>query len=167
MELGAMHIFQDINGQGLTKTEWLTKSHSDEWTLKQYSNGKLMVRLEWIGRYDKKLPSEYRHSHGVMVFNRLKVRESEWVDEGTLTDRGWVLDPAATQTFRTKAEAEAAYEDLLVNFTQSYLDEDENGDVVLEEEGNDLAPAKPGALVIDEDVIKAAEAKGVALGGWS
>lgn len=162
-----MYLHQDIDGTGLTKKQWEAKQHSEEWTLKQYSNQKLMIRLEWIGRYEKKLPAEYRHSHGIYVFNRLHTRESEWVDEDTLVDRGWIKDIAATQTFRTRAEAEAAYEDILLNYTNSYLDEDENGDMVLVEEDNIYAKPEPGALSADLEAVKAAEEKGIILGGWS
>lgn len=163
-----MFIYQDKDGRGISKSEWEAKSHSKDWVVREYRNDKIWVRVEWVGRYDKKLPAEYRHSHGVFVYNRVKTRKSEWEAEDLLDDKGWVLDPAATQTFRTKSAAEAAYEDMLITYTESYFDEMEDGDMVLVESGNEFGP-KLGidAFEVDDEVIETAESKGISLGGWS
>lgn len=161
------YIYQDIDGTGLTSKSWEAKRLSPEWTLKEYRNKKIWVRLHWIGKYDKMLPAEYRHSHGIQVYNRVQVRDTEW-DEESIADKGWVIDVTATQTFRTRSAAESAYEDMLLNYTNSYVDEDENGDMVLVEEDNEFAPVVPGStLIADEAQVAAAAEKGVDLGGWS
>lgn len=160
-------IYQDITGAGLGPKGWAEKKDSPEWTLSEYRNDKIWVRLHWIGRYKKDLPAEYRHSHGVQVYNRVIVKSSEW-DEEKLLDKGWVLDPAATETFRTKSAAESAYEDLLLRYTESSIDIDEDGDTIFVEAGNQLAPAvKAGGIVMDEEQIARAAEKGVDVGGWS
>lgn len=162
-----MFIYQDIDGKGLSKAQWAEKEHCAEWIIKDFRNDKIWVRVEWVGRYQKNLPSEYRHSHQVVVYNRLKIRKTEWEEE-TLEDKGWVIDHTATQTFRTRSAAEAAYEDMLLSYTDSYLDEGEDGDMVLIEEGNQLGP-KTGPLKfeVDEELIELAESKGISVGGWS
>lgn len=163
-----MFIYQDIDGKGLTKAQWAKKEHCKEWIVKDFRNDKIWVRVEWIGRYRKDLPSEYRHSHQVTVYNHLKLRKSEWEDEEILEDKGWVIDPSATQTFRTRSAAEAAYEDMLITYTESYFDETDDGDMVLVEEGNQLGPKTgPVKFEVDEELLKVAESKGISVGGWS
>lgn len=163
-----MFIYQDCDGRGLSKAEWESKVGCEDWIVKQFRNDKIWVRVEWIGRYDKKLPAEYRHSHAIVVLNRLKVRKSEWEEEGVIQDKGWVKDVAATQTFRTKSAAVSAYEDMLLSYTESYIDETEDGDMVLVEEGNEFGP-KTGPLKfeVDDELIEVAESKGISVGGWS
>ncbi|MEG0063056.1 MAG: hypothetical protein RR740_00485 [Pseudomonas sp.] len=161
-----MDIFQDIDGQGLNRKGWEKRKDSPEWTVKEYRNKKIWVRLHWVGKYDKKLPAEYRHSHGIQVYNRVVVRGSEW-DEDLMDDRGWLIDHAATETFRTLSAATSAYEDMLLQYTKSYIDEDENGDMVLVEEENELKKAEPGKMELSEEQIAAAAEKGVDAGGWS
>lgn len=159
---------QSPEGTGLTRKQWEELNRSPEWTFKEYKGEKIWVRLHWVGRYDTALPPEYRHSHGVQVYNRLVVKGSEWEEEGTTVDKGWVLDPTASETFRTKSAAENAYEDLLIRYTASFIDVDEDGNAELIEEGNTLKPVVPGSnLIMDEAQIAAAEEKGVSIGGWS
>lgn len=161
------YLYQDIDGQGLSSKGWDEKKDSPAWTLREYRNDKIWVRFHWIGRYRKDLPSEYRHSHGIQVYNRVIVKKTEWEEE-TLEDKGWVLDPAATQTFRTKSAAEEAFEDMLLRYTESSIDVDEDGNTFFVEAGNQLAPVVPGStLVADEEQIAAAAEKGVFIGGWS
>lgn len=163
-----MFIYQDIDGTGLNRKQWEAKQHSQEWIVKDFRNEKIWVRVEWIGRYQKGYPSEYRHSHQVTVYNRLKIRKSEWQDEAVLEDKGWVIDPTATQTFRTRSAAEAAYEDMLIRYTESYFDEDETGDMVLVEEGNEFGPKTgPIKFEVDDELLQIAESKGISVGGWS
>lgn len=163
-----MYIYQDAEGKSLSRSAWEAKRHCKEWTLVEFRNPKIWISVEWIGRYDKKLPAEYRHSHAVFVRTRLITRKSEWEDEGTLEDKGWVEDIGATQTFRTKSAAMAAYEDLLLTYTSSYIEEDEDGEITLVEEGNELAPImKELAIEVDEEQLEAASAKGIDIGGWS
>lgn len=160
-------IYQDVDGRALTKKQWEAKRLSPEWTVKEYKGDKIWVRLAWIGKYDKALPSEYRHSHGIQVYNHLFVKETEW-DEEVMIDKGWVLDPTASESARTKSAAEALYEDMLIKYTESFIDVDEDGEVVFVEEGNKLAPVVPGSsMLVDEEQIAAAAAAGVDLGGWS
>lgn len=161
-----MDIYQDIDGQGLNRKGWEKRKDTPEWTLKEYRNPKIWVRLHWIGKYNKSLPAEYRHSHGISVYNRVVVRGSEW-EEDLMDDRGWVLDVAATETFRTLSAAQQAYDDMLLTYTNSFIDEDENGDMVLIEEGNELEKPKPGKMELSEELIAAAAEKGVDAGGWS
>jgi hypothetical protein len=160
-------LYQDIDGSGLTSKAWAEKKDTPAFTLKEYRNGKLWVRLHWIGRYNKSLPAEYRHSHGIQVYNRVIVKSSEW-DEEKMEDKGWVLDPAATETFRTKSAAESAYEDMLLRYTNSTMDIDEDGETTFIEADNELAPVVKGSsIIMDEEQIAAAAEKGVAVGGWS
>lgn len=163
-----MYIYQDIDGTGLTKAQWEAKSGSKEWTINEYRNPKIWVRVEWIGRYKKDLPAEYRHSHQIVVLNRLVTRASEW-DETVTQDHGYVKDVAATQTFRTKSQALAAYEDMLLQYTESYIDfNEETGESTLIEEGNEFGP-KTGQIKfdVDEELLEIAESKGITVGGWS
>jgi len=160
-------IYQDIDGSGIGSKTWEQKKDSPEWTLKEYRNDKIWVRLHWIGKYDKSLPAEYRHSHGIQVYNRLIVKKTEWEEE-TFEDKGWIIDPAATQTFRTKSAAESAYEDMLLLYTECSIDVDEDGETIFVEAGNQLAPVVAGSsLIMDEEQIAAAAEKGVSVGGWS
>lgn len=163
-------IYQNIDGTGINRAKWELLKNSPEWTLKEYRNERIWVRLHWVGKYDKSLPAEYRHSHGVQVWNRVIVKKSEWEEE-TMQDKGWVLDPSASQTSRTKSGAEAIYEDMLIKYTKSYIDMDDDGETSLVEEGNELAPVTAAAaganLLKDEAQVAAAEAAGVDLGGWS
>lgn len=160
-------IYQNIDGTSIGSKTWGEKKDSPEWTLKEYRNDKIWVRLHWIGRYRKDLPAEYRHSHGIQVYNRLIVKKTEWEEE-TLEDKGWILDPAATQTFRTKSAAEAAYEDMLLSYTASSLEMDEEGEMTFVEVDNQLAPVVPGSsLILDEEQVARAAEKGIDAGGWS
>lgn len=163
-----MYIYQDIDGKGLTKSQWAEKEHCKDWIVKDFRNEKIWVRVEWVGRYPKNLPSEYRHSHQIVVYNRLKIRKSEWEEESTLEDKGWVLDPSATRSFRTRSAAESAYEEMLLLYTDSYMDETEDGDMVLVEEGNELG-SKTGPLKfeVDDELLEVAQSKGISVGGWS
>lgn len=161
------YIYQAPDGSGLTSKGWENQKMNADWTVREYRNDKIWVRFHWVGRYRKDLPSEYRHSHGVTVFNRVIVKSSEWEEE-TLTDKGWVADPAASETFRTKSAAEAHFEDLLLRYTESSIDVDEDGEVTFVEAGNQLAPVVPGSgMVVDEEQMAAAAEKGVSIGGWS
>lgn len=163
-----MFIYQDIDGRGMSKKEWDAKSGGKEWTLKEYRNEKIWVRVEWVGRYDNKLPAEYRHSHQIVVLNRVKTRKSEW-DEETITDAGYVKDITATQSFRTRSAALSAYEDMLLRYTESFIDMDEEtGETTLVEEGNELGP-KTGSVKfeVDDEMLELAEKKGISVGGWS
>lgn len=160
-------IYQDIDGQSIGSKTWGEKKDSPEWALKEYRNDKIWVRLHWIGRYKKGLPSEYRHSHGIQVYNRVIVKSSEW-DEEKMEDKGWVIDPAATETFRTKSAAEGAYEDMLLRYTASSLEMDDDGEMTFVEVDNQLAPVVPGSsLILDEEQVARAAEKGIDAGGWS
>lgn len=160
-------IYQDITGESIGSKTWAEKKDSPAWTLKEYRNDKIWVRLHWIGRYKKSLPAEYRHSHGIQVYNRVIVKSSEWEEE-KLEDKGWVLDPAATETFRTKSAAEAAYEDMLLRYTESSLEMDEDGEMSFVEVDNQLAPVVPGSsIILDEEQVARAAEKGIDAGGWS
>ena len=162
-----MYIYQDIEGKSLTKKEWMEKSHSKAWTEKEFRNSKISIAVHWIGRYEKRLPAEYRHSFGVLVKNRFVTKESEWVEEDVTSDKGWLLDPVATKTFRSLGAALAYYEELLLDYTASFLDETEDGDLVMIEEGNELAPKMVGAIETDEEQFEVAASKGIVMGGWS
>ena len=160
-------IYQNIDGTGIGRKTWEEKKDSPEWTLREYRNDKIWVRFHWIGKYDKALPSEYRHSHGIQVYNRVIVKKSEWEEE-TIVDKGWVLDRSATETFRTKSAAESAFEDMLLRYTDCSIDVDEDGETAFVEVGNALAPVIAGSsLIMDEEQIAKAAEKGVAVGGWS
>lgn len=160
-------IYQAPDGTGITSKQWEAQKDSADWTVKEYRNDKIWVRLHWIGRYKKGLPAEYRHSHACTVYNRVVVKTSEWEEE-KLEDKGWVIDPAASESFRTKSAAESHYEDLLLRYTASTMDVDEDGNPIFVEAENQLAPVIPGsALVMDEEQIAIAASKGVDVGGWS
>ncbi|QOC57951.1 hypothetical protein phiK7B1_096 [Pseudomonas phage phiK7B1] len=160
-------IYQDIDGTSIGSKTWGEKKDSPAWTLKEYRNDKIWVRLHWIGKYNKALPAEYRHSHGIQVYNRVISKSSEW-DEEKMVDKGWVIDPAATQTFRTKSAAEAAYEDMLLRYTASSLEMDDDGEMIFTEVDNQLAPLVPGSsIILDEEQVKRAAAAGIDAGGWS
>lgn len=163
------YIYQSPMGTGLSAKQWEEQKGSPEWTLKEYKNSKIWVRLHWIGRYKKDLPSEYRHSHGIQVYNRVHVRDSEWHEEGQLTDKGWILDVAATETFRTKSAAESAYDDMLLRYTESELHETDSGDFILVEKGNEFGTKHntPEEMMFDDDLVDAAADKGINVGGWS
>jgi len=163
-----MYIYQNIDGTGLTKAGWEKESAGKNFILKEYRNGKIWVQLRWIGRYRKDLPAEYRHSHEIQVLNRLIERKSEWDEEETI-DKGWQVDPSASQSFRTRSAAESAFEDMLLTYTESYIDMDEEtGETTLVQEGNELGPKTgPLKLEVNEEVEKAAASKGISLGGWS
>lgn len=160
-------IYQNIDGTGLTAKEWQAKVGCEDWITKQYRNENLWVRVTWIGRYRKDLPSEYRHTHQVEVLNRVQVRSI--YDENVMEDKGWHIDPAATESFRTRAQAEQRYEDLLISYTKSFFEENEDGDMVLVEEDNELGVKKKGPLnmKVDDKVEQVAKEKGISLGGWS
>jgi hypothetical protein len=161
------YIYQDITGEGLGQKGWEAKKDSSEWTYSEYKNDKIWVRLHWLGRYDKALPSEYRHAAAVTVYNRVLIKSSEWEEE-KIVDKGWVADPSASETFRTKSAAESHYEDLLLRYTESSIDVDEDGETIFVEAGNQLKPVVPGSkLIMDDEQIAAAAEKGVDLGGWS
>jgi hypothetical protein len=163
-----MFIYQAPDGRGLNKSAWEKHKDDSDWTVKEFRNDKIWVRLHWIGRYKKDLPSEYRHSHGITVYNRVKVKGSEWAEEGTTVDKGWIIDPTGTQTARTKSAAITLYEDMLLSYAGASLEEDEDGDLVLVETGNQLKPVVLGSkLIMDEEQVAAAAEKGVDLGGWS
>lgn len=160
-------IYQDIDGSGLSSKEWAAKKGTSAFTLKEYRNDKIWVRLHWIGRYKKDLPPEYRHSHGIQVYSRVVSKSSEW-DEDKMVDKGWVIDAAATETFRTRSAAESAYEDMLLRYTESSIDVDEDGETIFVEAGNHLAPVVAGStLIMDEEQVEAAAEKGIDVGGWS
>lgn len=163
-----MFIYQDIDGRGLSKKEWEEKSGKKDWIIKEYRNEKIWVRVEWAGRYDKKLPAEYRHSHQIVVLNRVTTRTTEW-DEDSTTDHGYIKDPVATQSFRTRSAAMAAYEDMLIKYTNSFIDMDEDtGETTLVEEGNEFGPKTgPVKFEVDDELLEIAEQKGISVGGWS
>lgn len=164
-----MFIYQAPDGTGLSKKAWDEQNMSPDWTVREYKNDKLWIRLHWVGRYKKDLPSEYRHSHGIQVYNRVEVADSAW-DETTVVDKGWVIDITATQTFRTKVAATEAFEDMLLRYTDSALEMDEDGDMVFVEAGNKLKPKaenRAQEMMQDEEAVAAAAEKGVDLGGWS
>lgn len=162
-------IYQSPGGQSLTQKSWEELRYSQEWSFKEYRNDKLWLRLHWVGRYDSKLPPPYRHSFGIEVYNRLEIKESEQSEEGTTVDKGWIIDPCATETFRTRSAAEQAYEDLLLRYTNSSMEVDEKGEIVLAERDNELGKMSddPTRLLRDEAQVEAAEEKGINLGGWS
>lgn len=164
-----MWIYQAPDGTGLSKKGWEDQNMSSEWTVREYKNEKLWIRFHWVGRYKKDLPSEYRHSFGLQVYNRVILTEEDW-GQITTIDKGWVLDITGTQTFRTKVQAEAAFEDMLLRYTESALEMDEDGDMVFVEAGNKLKPKaenRAQEMMQDEEAVAAAAEKGVDLGGWS
>lgn len=161
-------IYQSPEGTGIGPKKWEELRHTDEWTFRQYRNGKIWVRLCWVGRYDKSLPSIYRKPFAIEVYNRVIMKESEW-NETDMVDKGWVADPAASEAFRTKSAAEQAYEDMLLRYTDSVMDCDEDGNVALVEKNNELKPLAedPTRIMDDEAQVEAAAEKGVDVGGWS
>lgn len=161
-------IYQTPEGTGITSKKWEELRKSDEWSFKQYRNGKIWVRLCWVGRYDKQVPSIYRNPFGIEVYNHVIMKSSEW-DEATMEDKGWIIDVAASQTFRTRSAAETAYEDLLLRYTNSVLDDDGEGNFQLIEKDNELKPLAedPTRMMHDEAQVEAAAEKGVDVGGWS
>lgn len=162
------YIYQAPDGRGLNRAAWEKHKEDSDWTVKEFRNDTIWVRLHWIGRYDRDLPAEYRHSHGITVYNRVKIRGSEWNEEGSVIDKGWIIDPTATQTARTKSSATSLYEDMLLSYGGAGMEEDEDGDMVLVENGNQLKPVVPGStLIMDDEQVAAAAEKGVDLGGWS
>lgn len=164
-----MYLYQSPEGVGISKKQWEELKDSPDWTIREYKNQKIWVRLHWIGRYDDKLPPEYRHSHGIEVYNRVHVRESEWHEEGTTVDKGYIRDITATETFRTKSAAMGAYDDMILRYTESELHEADNGEMYVVEKGNELAPIihSPEDMLRNEDLKDAAAEKGIDLGGWS
>jgi hypothetical protein len=57
---------------------------------------------------------------------------------------------------------------MLLRYTDSSIEMDEDGEVSFVEAGNHLAPVIPGSsLIMDEEQIEAAAEKGVVVGGWS
>lgn len=160
-----MYLYQSPDGKGITAKQWEKHRNDPEWTVKEYRNSKIWVRVHWVGRYPKSLPSEYRNPFGIQVKNRLIMRESEWTDEDVVSDKGWIEDSTASQGFRTKSAALSAYEDLLITYTGSYID-DEEGELVEEDNELEVLPAG-NSLLRDEAAIEAAKEKGVDLGGWS
>lgn len=161
-------LFQSPSGVGLTQQQWLEQRYDESWTFKEFRNAKIWIRLHWVGRYDKKLPAPYRHSHGIEVYNKVDIKESEW-DEALIADKGWVLDVAATETFRTRSAADGAWENLLLRYADAKMEMNDDGEVILVEVGNELAGVgeDPGRLMRDTAQVEAAEEKGILVGGWS
>ena len=140
-----MARYFDREGRRIDAAAWAELQKKPEYvTLKEYDNGAVRLRLVWIGKISEKEHSAFRDTWPLFTMSVWNYN-----DEGRP-----VPDPVANgETFSNESDALTAYEDFLVNWTDSEFGE--NG---LIEADNNLAPPPPPdpdkpttEMVLDED----------------
>ena len=121
-----------INREGglIGKKEWATLRATPEYvTVREYDNGVVNVKLEWLGRVADygQVYEEFHKVFGLVVHNYT-------------SDGGLALDPIERdRTFPTEAAAIAFYEEFLTKWTNSGV----NDFGEFEETDNSLTPPPP------------------------
>lgn len=125
-----MALFFDKEGRRIDAAKWAELQKQPEYvTMKEYDNGKVRVRLVWLGKLSQKEASSFRDTWPLFTISVWNYNA-----QGAL-----VPDPVSNgETFPDEESALTAYEDFLITWTDSQMGE--NG---LIEVDNALAPPPP------------------------
>lgn len=119
----------DRDGKVITRAKWEEKIQQPSyWTVRQFDNGKVMIRIVWKGLVadaDNQFRSSYK-LFTLELFNYNDVGHQ-------------IADPSSGRFFPDEKKAIAFYDDFILKWTESVMDEDGN----VEEVGNTLAPIEP------------------------
>lgn len=122
--------YYDREGRYIDQAKWRELQANTEYTqLKEYDNGKVRVRLVWLGRLTQQQASSFRDTWPLFT-----ISVWNYNDEGKP-----VPDPVMNgETYPTESDALTAYEDFLITWTDSQM-----GEHGLIEVDNTLAPPPP------------------------
>lgn len=141
------------DGRPCQKFEWQRlRSDKSYATIKEYDNGQVYVKLEWVGEITD--PSVFRD-----CWKMFRIIVANYDADGSARP-----DPVENlKTFAYEKDGIAAYENFLERWTASHR----SGDGELVEEGNYLTPPPPPNL--DAPVSDVAKIKGLEdddIGAW-
>lgn len=140
-----MARYFDREGRRIDAAAWAELQKKPDYaTVKEFDNGAVRLRLVWIGKISEKEHASFRDCWPLYVMGVWN-----YTDTGAL-----VPDPVANgETFPNESDALTAYEDFLINWTDS-----EMGETGVIEVGNSLAPPPPPdpdkpttEMILDED----------------
>lgn len=95
----------------------------------QFKNKRVKLVIEWIGQVDN-ADTLFRTSYKLFV-----AKQYDWMPK----EETWKESIESGTTFATLKAAEAFYEDFLLRWTKSYIDEEGE----MQEVENELAPPEP------------------------
>lgn len=136
----------DHNQRQISLAQWKALQEDEGYRiLKRFRDQRVHIEAQWVGKVRD--PNNYfpglRPIFTLMVWNR----NSEGL---------WVQDPRHGETFTSKAKLLQEYNDFLLEWTQTTLDE--NGE--LEEVGNELT-APPESLADQPELAKTSRLVGI------
>ncbi|MDK9739306.1 hypothetical protein KI655_18585 [Vibrio sp. D404a] len=124
-----MNHFYNKKGARIKKEAWKQLRKKDSYSIvRQYCNDDIMISAEWTGEPDSRTAPDDRKLFTIFVHNNV--------------NGSWIKDVSLTNTFRSEEAMDVAFEDLLLRFTDSELDEEEG----VIEKGNMLEPERKRLL---------------------
>jgi hypothetical protein len=125
-----MVAYMDKDGLLISKSGWINKRADDSYrTIRQFDNGKVRVLLEWYGKVST--PDSFED-----YWELFQLRVFNYLDAGQLVDDPNFRD----KFFGTESSGVAAYEDFMLRWTDSLVDEEGN---FTESEDNTLEQRQP------------------------
>lgn len=119
----------DRDGKVITRGVWEEKVKEPSYfTVRQFDNGRVRIRILWKGIVPD-ADNQFRSSYPLFALEL-----ENYNDEGRL-----ILDPSNGRLFPDEKKAVAFYNDFVLKWTESLMDEEGN----VEEVGNTLAIPEP------------------------
>ncbi|MET2951281.1 hypothetical protein ABXV18_24675 [Vibrio owensii] len=153
-----IHFFNK-KGARIKKEAWKQLRKKDSYSIiRQYCNDDIMISAEWTGEADSRTAPADRKLFTIFVHNNVH--------------GSWIKDVSLTNTFHSEETMDVAFEDLLLRFTDSELDEEEG----VIEKGNMLETTKEEPIKpeyedepssSDDEVVSAPSSSISGLGAWS
>lgn len=117
------------DGRACHHNEWARLRNDPSYrVVRQFDNGSVHVELEWLGDVPD-ADNQFRGSYRLF-----KIKLSNYNDVGVAVE-----DPMSGKFFPNESKALTFYDDFILKWTESVMDEDGN----VEEVGNTLAPIEP------------------------
>ncbi|CDT53421.1 hypothetical protein VCR15J2_390068 [Vibrio coralliirubri] len=152
--------FYNKKGARIKKEAWRKLLARDEYRVfREYCNNDIMVSAEWRGEADSRTAPEDRKLFTLFVHNNV--------------NGNWIKDVSLTNTFRSEEEMNVGFEDVLLQFTKSDLDDEmefvEKGNILIKEpEVKEETIYEPEPNEVEEEISTAAPASSSSdLGLWS
>ncbi len=119
----------DRDGKVITRAKWESLIvEPSYWTVRQFDNGRVLIRIVWKGIVPD-ADNQFRSSYELF-----KLELFNYSDAGAA-----IIDPNNGRSFPTEKKALEFYNDFILKWTESSLDEEGN----IEEVGNTLKPIEP------------------------
>lgn len=129
------NVYLNKKLEEISHTEWVAFSKNRKYTMiAEYENPKIKLKALWVGKCSDSaiIPAAHRKPFRILVLN----------NTGSTDNPKWCNDPSSRKDFRTEADLMDFYNDFLITWTKSYVDED--GEFYIED--NLIAPPPPADM---------------------